>query len=57
VNTIPPLERVHGDNFNTNVKGSATTLKDIARVVKATTREANQIKNHEASISCLYLIN
>jgi len=32
-------------------------LKDIARVVKATTRETNQIKNHEASISCLYLIN
>jgi hypothetical protein len=54
MNIVPPPERAHGDS--SNVK-SCCTLKEIAHVVKVTTQKANQIKYHEANISCLYLIN
>jgi len=57
VNTAPPSERYRQEGCNTISKGCLTTLKEIARVVSATTRKANQTKDQEVSISCLYLIN
>jgi hypothetical protein len=42
---------------NTVVKGYTTTLKEVGRIVRTTTREANQIKYHKLNISYLYLIN
>jgi len=57
VNTVSPLERAYRDGSNATTEDCTTTPKKTARAVKATTQKINQIKCHEVSILCLYLIN
>ena len=57
VDIILPSKRVHQDGSNAPVKGCLATLKEIAHVIRATTRKSNLIKCHEVNIPYLYLIN
>jgi hypothetical protein len=50
VDTAPSPEKAHRNGFNTIAKGYTMTLKDVAHVIKATTRKANQAKYHKVSI-------
>jgi len=53
----PPPERTHQNGSNITVKDCMTILKETIHVDRATNQKANQIKYHQVSISCLYLIN
>jgi hypothetical protein len=53
----PPPKRARQDSSNAVTKGCTMTPKEATCDVKETTQKTNQIKYHEANISCLYLIS
>jgi len=57
VDTTPPPKKAYLDAYNAIVKGCLMISKEVEHTVKVTTWKANQIKNNEVKISCLYLIN